>query len=323
MYARFEREYSLKAIDSQDYDDFSEVFDELRLILVAMVRNGNQAVNSRADNDNDGFAPIVATQGSATHHLNPTTQMPASGSMRRFLETIVVLLASAPSFSSMDKRLKDEAELTDILLNVNEESFLLLGPAYFRCVRRKMITIQPSQMEALLSKLEPMLAEYSYARNESLLLLVVDFLMSTFQLWTSPHIAVTEVGRQVRVLCHWFGSALAGGKVRPWRVRDRFIIFLDRYLSHDPLQAVWYMTSDEDAEEGSSADLAYELQPSVLLMSFGADPDIRVRIRAATVNPHLISVGQVAGADPMATYREIQGYLSKDTNECVKLYVMA
>lgn len=264
--------------------------------------------------DRDGFAPIRTTHA-VTQPADTGEQMNGVLADQCVTNTCMSFLAIVPILQSFSGAPTRDKELTEVVLNCPDDKFLLIGPVFFDKIRQGILNISHNVLANFLEKFESMLKLYGYSRSEKLQLLLAQFLDSTLLHWTADAVSGSEAGEQIRSFCRWLSAALRGNKIRSWRTRDCVARFMSRYTAVDPTQAIWSKISpeEEDEEEGPEA------LPWAVLPSLGADPDIRVRFRAAVANASLFGLARRTGKEPTHLYAEIKEWLTTDINEYVAI----
>jgi serine-protein kinase ATM len=253
---------------------------------------------------------------------NQLPRLPAAGSYgqesgwtttarKTAVEVCMSFLSLAPILQSPSGESTRDRELVELVLESSEGQFLVMGPAFLNNVRRRTLDLNITNLGRFLEKFEPLLQQYTLSHDEQLQILIIQFLDATLDMWTQTAIANTQAGEQIRILYEWLSRRLSGGKIRSWRIRDRFSLFLGRYLHQDPSEQVLSMEMDERDERSEQGTWL----PSVLLPSLGTDEDIRVRFRVAVTNARLFSMLGSLQHEPMTLYRTITGSLSKNVDE--------
>jgi serine-protein kinase ATM len=280
--------------------------DVLR-VIVGQKCNDSQASHSMNDaDDKDGFAPIRVSQQSPEARQQTEERI----AHRYIVEVSMAFLAVVPILQSTSGEPTRDKELTDLVLQ-SESKFHLIASVFFKNVRLRYLSLSASSFDRFLKKIGDLLQQYNYSRSENLQLLVTQFLDSTLHIWSQESMANSEVGDDVRALCHWISSILRDGKIRSWKPRDYAARFLDRYLHKDPNHTVWAR---------DSVDI--ESLPANLLPILGADRDIRIRFRVAVLNARLFSIARTVGQDALLLYDTIKRSLTTNLQKCVTIEVL-
>ncbi|KZP09916.1 hypothetical protein FIBSPDRAFT_922456 [Athelia psychrophila] len=249
--------------------------------------------------DRDGFEPI-RTNHVIAQSADVGQQSNDSQSNQSIAATCTSLLSVVPVLQSLSGEPTRDKAITDLVLQCSAEKFLLLGPAYFSKVHRRVLYMSLKVLGELLEKFEGILQEYEYSRSEQLQLLVTQFLRSTLHLWKQDSADPDEVGDNIGQLCHWLSNALHKQKIRSWRTRDVVIQFLQQYIVEDPAQSIW------------AGDAESSPPPMDLLPMLGDDRDVRIRFRIASSTAQLFSVTQ---EDPSDLYARIKQWLTNDIDD--------
>jgi ataxia telangiectasia mutated family protein len=258
-------------------------------------------VSSSGMDDMDGFEP-VRTPAPEVH-----TKRDNAVFHRYAAETCISFLVMAPALQSTSAEPTRDKELTDLVLRSEPSQLHLTAPIFFDHIRRRLLKISVTNLDDFFLKLGTLLQKYNYARSEKLQMLVCHVLDTTSHIWLQEPARNGEVGSKARSLCHWLSNMLMENKIRSWQLRDHLACFLDRYLSKDPTQEAWSL---DGTPNGGSF-------PAVLLPMLGADPDIRVRFRAAVFNARLFSISKEIEQETLILYTGIRKSLTVDLQEYV------
>ncbi|KAI0063978.1 hypothetical protein BV25DRAFT_1837166 [Artomyces pyxidatus] len=261
------------------------------LLRSTLSRSVTRERTQGVDVDKDDFAPILTA-----------SQPESQGRTNTSASVHTVLTISLQSSSGEPTR---DKELTELILNCEEDEFLLACPIYLENVGERTLNISLDTLDRLLEKLGAHLKQYSYSRREKSQLLAVQLLESTIEVWCHPTADCSDVGISIRDMCSWLLPALSRNKIRSWRVRDKLLSFLSRYIAEDQFERVLDAGVMED-------DAEPPILPAVLLPTLNADEDIRVRFRAANATATLFTLARYRDADPMALYETVRGHLCRE-----------
>lgn len=272
------------------------------------VPNMHTADKDRMDVDeNDGFGP-VRTNHTTTKTIATSRQAILSPMNSVSADFYVSLLATLPFLQAGSGEAMRDKELTEIVLNCDSERFVLVAEPYFENVSQRILSIGMTTFDAALTKLGSLLSSYDTGRDGRLHLLVIHFLNSTMHLWLQGFVATSETSLRVQELCDWLCTNLNQKALPLWRIRDKAIRFMDRYLQSDPSEAVWC----------GSRPKAREQRPTKILPFLMQDDDIHIRFRAAISNSHVFPLFRRSGRDPLLFYDEVRPFLCK----LVDMYVL-
>ncbi|KAL8276961.1 hypothetical protein RQP46_010596 [Phenoliferia psychrophenolica] len=218
----------------------------------------------------------------------------------------LISLAMAASKAGRAERVQ---ELVDAIVEAEEgDTAIVIAEHACNAVRTGILSLASSQAEQILEHLGgELLPEYRYARDERFALAALRFLECTTSLWIDPDGG--DLANNARILIGWFTQALAKNTLFAWRVRVRCTAFLDAYLAIDVFQQKWdpnlvgLLTAEKEA-----------VLPMSLLPHRLADPDFRVRFRAASSVANLFTVGHLGGADTDDLYNNAKAVLAKLNN---------
>ncbi|KAF8966296.1 hypothetical protein BDZ97DRAFT_2057533 [Flammula alnicola] len=281
-------------------DALGTVITVLRKVL-EQILNGSSSTSHQQVvdvDDKDGFGPIRTTnlQNSATNVRKMDDDRPT----QHLLEICIGFLACGPflqSPSAEPTRDKELAQLVIASATTRPEKFCLVCPLFFSQVRQGTLSLSIKYLDGFFDKFEHLLTEYSYSRSERFHQLLLDLLTSSLGVWKSDDAKAEQVHEKFRQFCSWLSGALRSQKIRSWTLRDAFSRFLDRYLSEDPTQESWALQDEFKKEEDYQDCL-----PTSLLPRLNADPDMRVRFRAAVINARLYSLSDHLQALPLEMY---------------------
>jgi ataxia telangiectasia mutated family protein len=311
--------YFHRLIKVKVQDVLADVMKAMKSILRALMTRlaGDPASKVVLDVDaQDGFEPTsftpLATQTAGA--LQASANSPAQS----IVSICITFLATGPSLQSSTEGPTRDRELSDILLNSEGEEFLVAGPAYLSNVRRGSLSISVTVLDNILDKIESLLRQYAYSRNDTLHRIAVSLLDSTMELWLQKDTAV-ETLQKVQDILHWLCKALEDHSLRSWHVRDSAVAFLRRYIMLDPQEAIWNANYD-DANDSQDAEDDEDLpkSPFALLPALNSDPDIRVRFRAAKAMAILFQAPNRSNDESIIVYDAIRGTLCNDLQKCVK-----
>ena len=246
----------------------------------------------------DGFGPIRTSQTAQTEkrlEIN-TTLLHIARICIGFL-SLIPILQSANGETTRDK------ELLEIILNADGDTFLAMMPSYSDNVRRGRFNLGINATDTLLLRFSQHMGDPSFAKREQTHLEVIRFLDSTIGVWLQP--SAEDVLNKVQFLFKFYSDMIVRKKVRSWRIRYAFACFMSNYLNKDPWQKAWNIVEVDCS------------LPSELLPQLGADEDIRVRFKLATLSAKLLSPSNLADKDASTVYLELKAGLSTDLSQFV------
>lgn len=263
--------------------------------LLGLDAGVSEAVDS---DDQDDFAfPQSATpmRTQGQHLISPAA--------RYGLEAVVTFLSAVPVLqSSTDEPSRDKG-LVELFLECDDDHLVATGDTLLHSVKRGILTFNATQLDAFLQRFEELLLQHKFSWNESAQLLAVQFLDSTSRFWLQQPIMRSVTGKQALELCTWAVHRIRSQTAPSWRFRDQLARFLVEYLQDDPMELLW----TPDGDDASS--------PVSILQSFGADSDIRVRMRAAVSSAWLLRVAYHRNPDPSDMYNGIRKFLCVDLSK--------
>lgn len=261
--------------------------------------NTSSGAMDLADQDDFGFSQTASLDGS---HDRPSL----NSCTRHGLETIVSFLSVVPVLQTLTDEPSREKGLVDLFLECEDDYFVSTLDTLLHNVRLGVLALSTKQLESFLERFEAILMSYRFSSNEAAQLLAIHFLDSTTQIWTQHPIAKTSPTDQVSQLCHWLLQRIRRETAPAWRFREQLARFLVHYLQNDPFETLLKVDGDDD--------LSTEDTPVDILQLLNGDPDIRVRMRAATCTAHLLHVAHLRSPDPSHMYKGIRDHLCVDVN---------
>ncbi|SGZ26417.1 BQ5605_C024g09910 [Microbotryum silenes-dioicae] len=197
--------------------------------------------------------------------------------------------------------------LIEAIVNAPGEDAITIAEQVLNAVRVGVIDLSLSHAERVLQYLgEELLSNYQFARDERFALLGLKFLECTAPTWVLAEDgdAAEAFGSRARMLCSWYTANLYRQVLSSWRVRLRFLAFLDLYLSLDRTQLQW----DHGGYAKRSGD-GLVILPTAIIPSLLADEDFRVRFRAATSAPALFTFMRENGLADDPLFADIRSTL--------------
>jgi serine-protein kinase ATM len=228
------------------------------------------------------------------------------------VQICIRFLAVAPMLQSGSQSATHDKQLVTLLQKCEVSAFLTLAPEFFQSVRMKYLYITLKTAEMLKDRLEEVLRSYSSSRSIRSTMLAIQFLHSTSHLWLQPAVAYSQLWKGVRLLHDWLSGMVSEGKMSSWRVRDRFVCYLDHYLAADPGEVFWSLPVEDYAAENEEElpQLGKDRLPSHILPRIADDEDIRVRFRLAVANGRLLRTTEITEVDPLPIYERVKNGLS-------------
>ena len=250
----------------------------------------------------DGFGPIRTSQTARAEK-----KLDVNTTLRHISRICIDFLSLIPILQSTNGETARDKELLEIILDADGDTFLSMVPSYSDNIRRGRFNLGVNATDTLLLRFSQHMGDPSFAKREQMHLEVIRFLDATIGVWLQPSAA--EVLNKVRSLFKFYSDMIARKKVRSWRIRYAFSCFMSSCLNKDPWQKAW-----------NAADVDCSL-PSELLPQLGADEDIRVRFKLATLSAKLLSPTNLAGKDASTVYLGLKEGLSTDLNQYAPILI--
>lgn len=246
----------------------------------------------------DGFGPIRTSQTTQVEK-----KLEVNTTLRHIARICIGFLSLIPILQSTTSETTRDKELLEIVLDAEGDTFLSMVPSYSDNVRRGRLNLGVNATDALLLRFSKYMGDPSFSKREQTHLEVIRFLHSTIGVWLHP--SAEDVLSKVHFLFKFYSDMIVRKQVRSWRVRYALSCFMSAYLNKDPWQKAW-----------NTAEVNCSL-PSDLLPQLGADEDIRVRFKLATLSAKLLSPTNLAGKDASTVYLQSKGRLSTDLSQYV------
>ncbi|KAF8480561.1 hypothetical protein JB92DRAFT_3041117 [Gautieria morchelliformis] len=290
-----------KSTDVQD--TFDQVMADLRKTLEVLTVS---QVLSHVGEEDEDFRHIQIANST------PSTSRAHGRANELCVQICITFLTVAPMLQSGSHSATHDKQLVTLLQKCEASAFLTLAPEFFQSVRMKYLYVTLKTAEMLKDRLEEVLRSYSSARSIRSTMLAIQFLHSTSHLWMQPAVAQSQLCKGVRLLHDWLSGMASEGKMASWRVRDRFVCYLDHYLAIDPGEVFWSPPVEDYTakNEGEFPQPDTDRLPSHILPRIADDEDIRVRIRLAVANGRLLRTTEITKVDPMPIYERVKNGLS-------------
>lgn len=282
--------------------------------LIGETSTGAHSRSAQAMDEKDDFGPIRAEsvqQSEVIRHQDEEVYL------RYIFSVCVGFLTVGPSLQSAAGEPMRDKELMSAVLTCTAKKpdrFFIVCPILLAKIRQRVLYLGAKVLDSLLDELSKLLGVYAYSKSDRLQVLVVQVLQSTMDLWLTPQVSTSEVGDKIREMYEWLSGALRKKKFSSWMTRDAFSVFLDEYLERDPEQGMWSAAGDNGNVRGSDQQSSL---PASLLMLLNSDEDIRVRFRMAALVGRLFSAPRHLKFGPMAMYRDLRQYFTKNLDKCV------
>ncbi|SCV70512.1 BQ2448_1906 [Microbotryum intermedium] len=262
--------------------------------------------------DNFGEIKISKQQAKQVLGLSSTSRF-AKTCMRSYIKGLVSAeMATTGSAGSVRVN-----SLIEAIVNAPGTDAITIAEEVLNAVRVGVVDLGLSHAERVLQYLgEELLPNYQFARDERCALLGLKFLECTAKAWVLAEDgkATEGFGFRARMLCSWYTSNLYRQVLSSWRVRLRFLAFLDLYLSLDRTQLLW----DKGGYAKRSAD-GSAILPTAIIPSLLADEDFRVRFRAATSAPALFTFMHENGLADDPLFADIRSTLELNMAETERI----
>lgn len=248
--------------------------------------------------EKDGFGPIRT--GARQNTSADTNDAAATRLLQRLMEVCIGFLACGPYLQSSFGKAARDPELTQLILKSVEDpnKFKVACPILFRFVRQKIYHSSVKTLHECLRDFGGILRQYSYSKQQSVIIALLDFLHSALCVWKADDELAKDVHSDLRGVYSWLSGLLMKGTCHSWALRDAIARFFSRYLKEDPTQETWKDDS-EDMDQGI-------YPPAVFLPRLHNDRDIRVRFRAAIINASLFSISHHFGQESLELYETMK-----------------
>ncbi|KAF8659897.1 hypothetical protein AX16_001781 [Volvariella volvacea WC 439] len=192
-------------------------------------------------------------------------------------------------------------------------TFIRLFPLFLKQARQQVISVVPSFVDEIFAWFEDLLRTFEHGQHEALFEVLIDLLDTTIELWicgipldSDEKDAPKGVEKALVVSAESFYKhmclLLRKGIFRSWQLKTKLAGFFDRLLAR---------SIEIDAMgKGSWVDVE-ELRG--ILVGMGTDEDIRVRFRAAVINPK--ALGRLSGAAVENLYKTIVAHQGRKVKE--------
>jgi ataxia telangiectasia mutated family protein len=259
----------------------------VRALLRQLLESSGSQEHAMDVDEKDGFGPIRTT----TRQNTSPDMISEDGtrSMQRLMQICIGFLACGPYLQSSFGKAARDLELTQLILKSVDDpnKFKVACPILFRFVRQKIFHSSVKTLHRCLRDFGDILRQYSYSKQQSVIIAFLDFLHSALCVWKADDDLAKAAHSDLREFYAWLSGLLVKGTCRSWALRDAIARFFGRYLEEDPTQETWTGDS-EDTDQRVYPPLAF-------LPRLNNDRDIRVRFRAAIINAGLFSISHHFG----------------------------
>ncbi|BGO92503.1 hypothetical protein NBRC10512_000418 [Rhodotorula toruloides] len=202
-------------------------------------------------------------------------------------------------------------EVVDAILQSDGEESIVIAEQALAAVHAGLATFSLAQAQDILQHIGgELLPDYRYARNDEFATLAIKFLECTTDHWVVVGEANEDFAGNARVLCSWIITSLRDKKVPSWRVRLKFLAFLDRYIQLDQAQEHWdFRGSAPRSEDG------HIISPTSIIPFMLSDADFRVRFRATTSTAELFNVCTALGVPVNDLFDDIRANTTPDVSQ--------
>ena len=284
----------------QVQETITSVMTSVRALLRQLLESSGSQEHAMDVDEKDGFGPIRTT----TRQNTSADMTNANGTrlMQRLMQICIGFLACGPYLQSSLGKAARDLELTQLIAkSVNDPNkFKVACPILFRFVRQKIFHSSAKTLQRCLRDFGDILRQYSYSKQQSVIIAFLDFLHSALGVWKADDDVAKAVHSDLREFYSWLSGLLVKGTCRSWALRDAIARFFGRYLEEDPTQGTW---------TGDSKDTDQCINPpAVFLPRLNNDRDIRVRFRAATINAGLFSISHHFGQPAFELYETMKKF---------------
>jgi ataxia telangiectasia mutated family protein len=286
-------------VTRQAQEAFTDLLSDVKLALRAALgpEPATNTADSQSTEDGDDFGEARPSDVD-THQYLTDSAKGESYFTAISVEVCFAVLTVGPMIQSKSSEPTRDKTLIDLTLDASDQHFETLGLPLFDTVRRRKLYLGLANMDKFLHRFDTLLRTHASSRRESMQLLAISFLDSTSHTWLDEKNRGEEVASKVRALCFWLTEMLAENKITSWKIRDRLVRFLDRYIRHDPLETFWKYDDGDMVDDN--------VLPSSILPALGDDADVRVRFRVAVLCAKLFHFAEYTDTDPMQLYDSIR-----------------
>ncbi|BGP25635.1 hypothetical protein Rt10032_c06g2946 [Rhodotorula toruloides] len=202
-------------------------------------------------------------------------------------------------------------EVVDAILQSDGEESIVIAEQALAAVQAGLATFSLAQAQDILHHIGgELLPDYRYARNDAFATLAIKFLECTTDHWIVVGDTNEDFADNARVLSSWIITSLREKKVPSWRVRLKFLAFLDRYIQLDQAQEHWdFRGSAPRSEDG------HIISPTSIIPFMLSDADFRVRFRATTSTAELFNVCTALGVPVNDLFEDIRDNTMPDVSQ--------
>lgn len=192
--------------------------------------------------------------------------------------------------------------LVEAIIESEGEVAIVVAEHVFTAVLMGVMRMEEADMQAILTTFGGLLMDYRFAADERFALVALRLLECTATTWILDDEEEGDTfASHSRKLCSWYAEKIGRDLIPSWKVKLRFIAFLDYYLTIDTAQAHWNRITTSD--DGMVA------APTAIIPNRLRDEDFRVRFRAATSSSALFNFMHI---NRMPT--EARGHLLQDVS---------
>ena len=293
-------------------ETITAIMTSIRALLRQLLESsGFREENAMDVDEKDGFGPIRTAARQST-----SADMGSTGArlIQRLMQTCIGFLACGPYLQSSSGKAARDLELTQMILNSIEDpdKFKVACPILFRFVRHKIFHSSVKTLRGCLRDFGDILRQYSYSKQQSVIIAFLDFLHSALCVWKLDDDLAKAVHSDLRESYAWLAGLLMKGTSRSWVLRDAIARFFGRYLEEDPTQRTWMDDSGDVDQRGHP--------PAAFLPILNNDRDIRVRFRAAFINAGLFSISHHFGQQALELYESMKKYFPPHLEKQVQYF---
>ncbi|KAI5477754.1 protein serine/threonine kinase,ataxia telangectasia mutated family protein [Pseudohyphozyma bogoriensis] len=204
-------------------------------------------------------------------------------------------------------------QLVDAIVDTDGIEGMVVAEETFNAIRVGLLELRPRDAEAIVDHFgSDLLPSYRFDKDERVALALLRFLECTGPTWINAGegSAAEDFGSKVRTIISWFTQALQLNRLDSWRVRLRFVAFVDLYLSIDPSQSLWKRR--DDPEESAPV-------PTAILPSLVTDIDFRVRFRIASSAAQLFTILHDGGVPDDQLFYDINSAMTTNLDNAEQI----
>lgn len=213
------------------------------------------------------------------------------------LRTVITFRLTGAKYLSPSLTCPKDTNLINALLSTEGMRMLQLGRVICEAVRNQQLRLTINAVDLIIGMLEESLSSYGYSRDDELYIVTLAFFRCSASLWNQAELAESEMAERVMTIAQGIVKKATYGEIKSWRVRLHLILFLDDYLDYDPIFSLWKLYLDQDDPVPAP--------PNFIRYYTMLDPDLRIRVRAATSCAAVLLLPEITLSDHQSLYIEV------------------